>query len=92
MHLFQDSGFKTSGFVDLHTQSTAYARLAESETFKTGSLCSITEKENITDESTLFPILPISAESTGILPDRKGNNLLSISYFLYPSLTSGVLI
>ncbi|KAG6664778.1 sec-independent protein translocase protein TatB isoform X2 [Carya illinoinensis] len=65
--------YKTSGFVDLHSQATAYARLAESETLKTGSLSSITEKENIIDESTLFTVLPISAESAGMLPDRKGS-------------------
>ncbi|KAF5452735.1 hypothetical protein F2P56_027703 [Juglans regia] len=69
----KDYSFKTSGFVDLHSQATAYARLAESETLKTGSLSSITEKENIIDESTLFTVLPISAESTGMLPDRKGS-------------------
>lgn len=90
MHLYQD--YKTSGFVDLHSQATAYARLAESETLKTGSLSSITEKENIIDESTLFTVLPISAESAGMLPDRKGNDLPSISNYFYPSLTSGVLI
>ncbi|KAB1218074.1 Sec-independent protein translocase protein TatB [Morella rubra] len=66
----KDYSFKTSGSVDLHSQATAYARLAKSEALKT-SLNSVTEKDNLTDEASLFPVLPVSAESTGMLPDRK---------------------
>lgn len=62
----------------MHSQATAYARLAESEALKT-SLNSVTEKDNLTDEASLFPVLPVSAESTGMLPDRKGNSLPYLS-------------
>lgn len=65
---------KALGSVDLHSQATAYARLAESEAIKTGSLESSTEKENLNDEASLFTILPVSAESTGMLPERKKGN------------------
>lgn len=61
----------------MHSQATAYARLAESEAIKTGSLESSTEKENLNDEASLFTILPVSAESTGMLPERKKGNSFS---------------
>ncbi|XP_062150054.1 uncharacterized protein LOC133858591 isoform X2 [Alnus glutinosa] len=69
----KDFSLKALGPVDLHSQATAYARLAESEAIKTGSLESSTEKENLNDEASLFTILPVSAESTGMLPERKGS-------------------
>jgi hypothetical protein len=70
----QDFSSKTLGSVDLHSQATVYARLVESEAIKTGSLENCTEKENVNDEASLFTILPVSAESTGMLPERKGNS------------------
>lgn len=73
MYVSQDYSFKTLGSVDLHSQATVYARLAESEAIKTGSLESNTN-ENLHDEASLFSILPVSAESTGMLPERKGNS------------------
>ncbi|XP_052170022.1 uncharacterized protein LOC127786571 isoform X2 [Diospyros lotus] len=65
----------TSEFSDMHSQATAYAKLAEST-----SINSQPEKSNeiideLTDESGLT-ILPVSAESTGLLPDRKGAAVL----------------
>ena len=73
-YVSQDFSSKTLGSVDLHSQATAYARLVESEAKKTSSLESCTEKENLNDEASLFTILPVSAESTGMLPERKGNS------------------
>lgn len=70
--VMKDYSFKTLGSVDLHSQATVYARLAESEAIKTGSLESNTN-ENLHDEASLFSILPVSAESTGMLPERKGS-------------------
>lgn len=70
--LSQDHSFKTSGSVNLQSQATAYAGLAESEAIRTGSLKSNAEIENLNDEAGLFTILPVSAESTGMLPNRKG--------------------
>lgn len=67
--------FRNSESLNLHTQATAYAKLAESAAVKTGSLKSSAEKESLNDENGLFTILPISAESTGMLPKRKGNDL-----------------
>ncbi|KAM5552944.1 sec-independent protein translocase protein TatB [Rosa sericea] len=64
---------RTSESLNLHTQATAYAKLAESAAVKTGSLKSNEEKESLIDENGLFTVLPISAESTGMLPKRKEN-------------------
>ncbi|XP_044487554.1 sec-independent protein translocase protein TatB isoform X2 [Mangifera indica] len=70
--LLKDCSVKPSASLDLHSQATAYARLAESEAVKSGSLKSILEKENSENEAALFTVLPVSAESTGMLPGRKG--------------------
>ncbi|BBN67509.1 hypothetical protein Prudu_101S000200, partial [Prunus dulcis] len=67
----KDDTFRTSDSPNLHSQATAYAKLAESDAVKTGSLKSSAEQENLKDESGLFVVLPISAESTGMLPNRK---------------------
>ncbi|XP_039071192.1 sec-independent protein translocase protein TatB-like isoform X2 [Hibiscus syriacus] len=56
---------------DLHSQATAYARLAESEALKAGSVRCNVEEENLKYEFGDFPVLPVSAESAGLLPDRK---------------------
>ncbi|KAL0014070.1 hypothetical protein SO802_001139 [Lithocarpus litseifolius] len=65
-----DHSFKTLGLVNLQSQATAYARLAESEAIRTSSLKSNAEIENLNDEAGLFTILPVSAESTGMLQNR----------------------
>ncbi|XP_021802916.1 uncharacterized protein LOC110746977 [Prunus avium] len=67
----KDDNFRTSNSPNLHSQATVYAKLAESDAVKTGSLKSSAEQENLKDESGLFVVLPISAESTGMLPSRK---------------------
>ncbi|XP_016647422.1 PREDICTED: sec-independent protein translocase protein TatB [Prunus mume] len=64
---------RTPESVNLHSQATAYERLAESDAVKTGSLKRSAEKENLSDESGLFAVLPVSAESTGMLPNPKDN-------------------
>ena len=71
----QANNFKTSDAINLHTQATAYAKLAESEALKTGSFKGNLEKEKLDDEAGLFTILPVSAESAGLLPNRNGNDL-----------------
>ncbi|KAM1036827.1 hypothetical protein FF1_031765 [Malus domestica] len=68
-----DSTLRTSAAPNFHSQATAYAKLAESDTVKTGTLKSRAEKDDLYDESGLFIVLPISAESTGMLPNRKEN-------------------
>ncbi|PSS06341.1 Sec-independent protein translocase protein like [Actinidia chinensis var. chinensis] len=61
-----------SGFSDMHSQATAYAKLAESTTLNSGSMKSSEAINELTDESGLT-VLPVSAESTGLLPDRREN-------------------
>lgn len=61
-----------SGFPDMHSQATAYAKLAESAPFKSGCLGNNELMNELTDESGLT-ILPVSAESAKLLPDRKDN-------------------
>ncbi|KAM3708119.1 hypothetical protein ACJW31_02G073900 [Castanea mollissima] len=75
-NVMKDHSFKTSGLVNLQSQATAYARLAESEAIRTGSLKSNAKIENLNDEAGLFTILPVSAESTGMLPNRKEDILV----------------
>ncbi|XP_062008426.1 uncharacterized protein LOC133725262 [Rosa rugosa] len=65
--------FRTSESLNLHTQATAYAKLAESAAVNTSFLKSSEEKERLIDENGLFTVLPISAESTGMVPKRKEN-------------------
>ncbi|KAE8677653.1 magnesium transporter MRS2-I-like [Hibiscus syriacus] len=56
---------------DLRSQATAYARLAESAALKAGSVRSNVEEESLKYEFGDFSVLPVSAESAGLLPDRK---------------------
>lgn len=69
--VIQDQSFKTSGSINLHSQATAFAKLAESAAQKTGPLMSSTEMEKLDDETGLLAVLPVSAESAGLLPNRK---------------------
>ncbi|XP_010246320.1 PREDICTED: transcription factor UNE12-like isoform X2 [Nelumbo nucifera] len=66
----KDSSPTTSGSADLQSQATAYARLAESAAIQTGSL-KIGDVEKLNGEDDLFTVLPVSAESTGLLPKHK---------------------
>lgn len=63
----------TTRSVNLHSQATAYAKLAESHIVNSSSLTNNTEKEKLNDQGFSFTVLPVSAESTGMLPNRKGN-------------------
>lgn len=58
----------------MHSQAMTYAKLAESATLKTASLQAGGAVENLNDDDGLFTVLPVSAESTGLLPNRGGNN------------------
>ncbi|TYH82397.1 hypothetical protein ES332_D02G056900v1 [Gossypium tomentosum] len=62
---------KSSASTDLHSKAIAYARLAESEAVKAGSGRFSVEDENLNYEIGDFSVLPVSAESAGLLPDRK---------------------
>ncbi|CAI9105877.1 OLC1v1004900C4 [Oldenlandia corymbosa var. corymbosa] len=67
--LFQDNGSPTLDPSDIHSQATAYAKLTESASLSTSSANNEILSE-LTDESGLT-ILPVSAESAGLLPRRK---------------------
>ncbi|XP_068318718.1 uncharacterized protein [Pyrus communis] len=71
--VMKDSTLRTSDAPNFHSQATAYAKLAESDAVKAGTLKSGAVKDDLYDESGLFIVLPISAESTGMLPNRKEN-------------------
>ncbi|XP_047315257.1 sec-independent protein translocase protein TatB [Impatiens glandulifera] len=61
-----------SDLSNMHTQATSYARLAQSTTALNSESKKDSEVINeLTDESGLFVVLPVSAESTGMLPERK---------------------
>ncbi|XP_011026065.1 PREDICTED: uncharacterized protein LOC105126783 isoform X2 [Populus euphratica] len=66
------SGAKVSDSCDLHSQATAYARLAESSALKTGPVHSGAGAGELTSDNGLLNVLPVSAESTGLLPNRQG--------------------
>ncbi|KAJ6685001.1 hypothetical protein OIU79_015141 [Salix purpurea] len=65
------SGAKVSDSCNLHSQATAYARLAESSALKTGSVHSVAGAGELTGDIGLLNVLPVSAESTGLLPSRQ---------------------
>lgn len=65
------NGPKTIESVNLHIKATAYAKLAESEAVKSGSVKGKLDKDKLDDMVGLLTILPVSAESTGMLPNRK---------------------
>ncbi|KAK1568011.1 hypothetical protein Q3G72_019340 [Acer saccharum] len=69
----KDYTFKPSGSINIHSQATAYAKLAESEAVKCGPSKSSVDGDNFNFEDSLFTVLPLSSESTGMLPNRKGN-------------------
>ncbi|XP_010522502.1 PREDICTED: uncharacterized protein LOC104801101 [Tarenaya hassleriana] len=61
----------SSASVNLHSQATAFARLAHSETVKSPSLKSSGENDTLSSDPGLLAVLPVSAESAGFLPGRK---------------------
>ncbi|KAJ7979946.1 sec-independent protein translocase protein TatB-like [Quillaja saponaria] len=69
----KDSYVETSDSINLHSKAIGYAKLAESEAVRSSSLQSSAAKENLKDESGLLTVLPVSAESTGLLPKRNEN-------------------
>ncbi|CAK7346491.1 unnamed protein product [Dovyalis caffra] len=65
------SGAKASDSCNMHSRATAYARLAESSALKTGSVQSGADAGELTGDIGLLNVLPVSAESTGLLPNRQ---------------------
>lgn len=62
-----------SGTSNLYSQATAYAKLAESPALKTGTMeGSVSSMDTIDDRPGLLSVLPVSAESAGLLPNLQG--------------------
>ncbi|KAL0389443.1 UNVERIFIED_CONTAM: hypothetical protein Scaly_0301400 [Sesamum calycinum] len=73
---------------DMHSQATAYARLAESTHLTANSMDEVLSE--LKDDSGQFIVLPISAESANLLPSRKGPHVIFLAACSssLPSLTS----
>ncbi|WJX18552.1 hypothetical protein P8452_08342 [Trifolium repens] len=67
----KDSTPLPSNSFNMQSQATTYARLAEAPAIKNGSLASSTEVEKTKDGLQLI-VMPVSAENTGLLPNRGG--------------------
>lgn len=65
----KDHKSPTLDLSDIHRQATAYTRLAESTSLGAKSMDEVLRE--LTDESGQFIVLPVSAESAGMLPNRK---------------------
>uniref|UniRef100_A0A2P2JY99 Uncharacterized protein n=1 Tax=Rhizophora mucronata TaxID=61149 RepID=A0A2P2JY99_RHIMU len=76
----KDSSFKASDSCIMHSQATAYARLADSSFLKNDAFRSGAEAESLMDDVGLTNTLPVSAESAGLLPshkdDMKGSDIV----------------
>ncbi|KAF8401790.1 hypothetical protein HHK36_012736 [Tetracentron sinense] len=67
----KDYSSTAPGSANLHSQATAYAILAESTVLKTGSVKCRGDVEKLNDGAGLLTVLPVSAESAGLLPNRR---------------------
>lgn len=61
-----------SGLTNLHNQAMTYARLSEAPGLKMDSSLSGNYKDQSKEMDGLLTVLPISAESAGLLPSRPG--------------------
>ncbi|XP_022848782.1 uncharacterized protein LOC111371103, partial [Olea europaea var. sylvestris] len=69
LHCLKDHSSPTLDLSDIHRQATACTRLAESTSVGAKSTDEVLRE--LTDESGQFTVLPVSAESAGLLPNRK---------------------
>ncbi|XP_073134238.1 uncharacterized protein [Henckelia pumila] len=63
---FKDHSSTTASPIDIHSQTMTYERLADSSSLSVKSMDEVLNE--LTDESGQFTVLPISAESAGLLP------------------------
>jgi hypothetical protein len=61
-----------TGLTNLHSQAITYARLSEAPDLKGGSSLRGNYQEQFKESNELLNVLPISAESAGLLPSRSG--------------------
>ncbi|EES10304.2 hypothetical protein SORBI_3005G150600 [Sorghum bicolor] len=66
----KDMKMANSGLTNLHSQAMTYARLSEAPGLKMGSSLSGNYQEQFKESNGLLNVLPISAESAGLLPSR----------------------
>ncbi|KAF8694478.1 hypothetical protein HU200_038223 [Digitaria exilis] len=62
-----------TGLTNLNSQAMTYARLSEAPGLQTGSSLSGNYEEQFKESNGLLNVLPISAESAGLLPSRSVN-------------------
>ena len=76
----KDMELANTGSTNLHSQAMMFARLSESPGIKMNSSTSASYGEQFKESNGLLNVLPISAESAGLLPSRtdepKGSDLL----------------
>ncbi|KAF8694473.1 hypothetical protein HU200_038217 [Digitaria exilis] len=61
-----------TGVTNVHSQAMTYARLSEAPGLQTGSSLSGNYEEQLKESNGLLNVLPVSAESAGLLPYRSG--------------------
>ncbi|KMT10270.1 hypothetical protein BVRB_5g120260 [Beta vulgaris subsp. vulgaris] len=71
--LFKEHGSVASGTSNLYSQATAYAKLTESPGLRVGTMESSVNVDTVDDRPGLLSVLPVSAESAGLLPNRQGD-------------------
>lgn len=69
--VFKD-GPGASGTSNLYSQATTYAKLAESPSLQSGTVEGSVGIETVDDRPGLLSVLPVSAESAGLLPKHQG--------------------
>ncbi|KAJ8770453.1 hypothetical protein K2173_017944 [Erythroxylum novogranatense] len=69
--IFKGSSSKASDTSIIHSQATAFAKLSESSALKNASSQSGPNAEILFEDASLADVLPVSAESAGLLPKRK---------------------
>ncbi|PVH34362.1 hypothetical protein PAHAL_8G206200 [Panicum hallii] len=68
----KDMKMAGTGLTNLHSQAMTYARLSEAPRLKADSSLSGNYQEQLKENNGLLNVLPISAESAGLLPNRSG--------------------
>ncbi|KNA11142.1 hypothetical protein SOVF_137980 [Spinacia oleracea] len=70
--VFKEHGSVASGTSNLYSRATAYAKLAESPALKSGTVEGSVSVDTVDERPGLLSVLPVSAESAGLLPKRQG--------------------
>ncbi|KAG2558175.1 uncharacterized protein LOC120686233 isoform X3 [Panicum virgatum] len=68
----KDIKMASTGLTNLHSQAMTYARLSEAPGLKADYSLSGDNQEQLKENNGLLNVLPVSAESAGLLPNRSG--------------------